>query len=173
MLFDTYYEELCRIVYPVVKDKDAAEDIVQDVFVKLWMRREELEVKTTYKAYLYKAVVLRGLDYLRREKSKNKASAELQATGEKHSNNTDAGLNEKQIQQAIDTALDQMSDSMRKIFELSRFSGLKNREIAEELGISIKTVESNMGKALKIMHTQLSPFIKNGALCFLIYYLSK
>ena len=76
-LFNNYYEELCRIVMPVVKDADVAQDVVQDVFVKMWVRRNELEVNTTFKAYLYKAVVFRALDHLRKQKNATKAVDEF------------------------------------------------------------------------------------------------
>src|SRR4051812_30956065 len=76
-LFNLYYDELCRIVMPVVKDQDVAEDTVQDVFVKLWIRRNEIEITTSFKAYLYKAVVFRALDHLRKQKSTAKVNQDL------------------------------------------------------------------------------------------------
>ena len=162
-LFNLYYEELCRVVMPVIKDADVAEDVVQDVFVKLWVRREELEVNTTFKAYLYKAVVFRALDHLRKQKSTAKVNEDLKVIYSQTHNNTEAAIEEKELMIAINEGMDKMSENMRMIFQLSRFSGLKNREIAEQLDISIKTVESNIGKALKLMHEHLSPFIKKGA----------
>ncbi len=162
-LFNLYYEELCRIVMPVVKDQDVAEDVVQDVFVKMWTRRSELEVNTTFKAYLYKAVVFRALDHLRKQKNAHKAADELKAINPSSHNNIDGQLEEKELTLAINEGMDKMSENMRMIFQLSRFSGLKNREIAEQLNISIKTVESNMGKALKLMHEHLKPFLNTGA----------
>ncbi len=160
-LFNLYYDELCRIVLPVVNDPDAAQDIVQDVFVKVWLRRNELEINTSFKAYLYKAVVFRALDYLRNRKRKSNLTDELKAVTQQSFNNVEEGIKEKELNNAINLGLEKMSENMRLIFNLSRFSGLKNREIAEQLDISIKTVESNMGKALKIMHEQLAPFIKS------------
>ncbi|MBA3683558.1 MAG: RNA polymerase sigma-70 factor [Bacteroidetes bacterium] len=162
-LFNLYYEELCRIVLPVVKDVDVAQDVVQDVFVKMWVRRNEIEVNTTFKAYLYKAVVFRALDHLRKQKNAHKAVDELKFINPRSHNNVEAFVEEKELTDAINSGLDKMSENMRMIFQLSRFSGLKNREIAEQLDISIKTVESNMGKALKLMHEHLKPFLKTGA----------
>lgn len=162
-LFNLYYEELCRIVMPVVKDADVAEDVVQDVFVKMWTRRDELVVNTTFKAYLYKAVVFRALDHLRKQKNAQKASDELKIVYPQSHNDVETGIEEKELTQAINIGMDKMSENMRMIFQLSRFSGLKNREIAQQLDISIKTVESNMGKALKLMHEHLKPFLKTSA----------
>ncbi|MEO6304966.1 MAG: RNA polymerase sigma-70 factor [Bacteroidia bacterium] len=170
-LFNLYYEELCRIVMPVVKDKDVAEDVVQDVFVKMWVRRDELEVNTSFKAYLYKAVVFRALDHLRKQKNVHKANDELRVIYPQSHNNVDSQLEEKELTVAINEGLDKMTENMRMIFQLSRFSGLKNREIAEQLNISIKTVESNMGKALKLMHEHLKPFLITGAHVVVYWFL--
>lgn len=172
-LFNLHYEELCRIVMPIIHDKAIAEDIVQDVFVKLWIRRDELEINTTHKGYLYKSVVYRALDHLRKVKTNNKASEELRYSGISHHNNTDERVREKEVMDAINKGMDQMTDNMKVIFQLSRFSGLKNKEIAEELNISIKTVESNMGKALKIMHAYLAPFITHTPILLLYWMLCK
>lgn len=76
MLFTTHYDALCRTAWLLLKDRDMAEDVVQDVFVKLWLRRHELEIRTSFKAYLYKAVTLRAIDYLRREKRVEKISSD-------------------------------------------------------------------------------------------------
>jgi RNA polymerase sigma-70 factor (ECF subfamily) len=160
-LFELHYEELCKVVMPIVHDIEAAEDIVQDVFVKVWIRRNELEVNTTFKAYLYKASVFRALDYLRKKKSSDIAYAELKIVTSYSHSTTDSNLREKELSNAINSGMEKMTNTVKAIFQLSRFGGLKNREIAEELNISIKTVESNMGKALKIMHEHLSPFLKN------------
>jgi RNA polymerase sigma-70 factor (ECF subfamily) len=175
-LFHLYYDELCRIVFPVVKDLDVAEDVVQDVFVKIWIRREELEIKTTIKAYLYKAVIFRALDHLRKQKNTTKVNDELKIIYPQSHNNVDSVVGEKELIIAINEGLDKMSENMRVIFQLSRYTGLKNREIAEQLGISIKTVESNMAKALKLLHEHLKPFLNSSSTMvfwLLLEYLNK
>ena len=169
-LFNRYYDELCRIVLPVVKDRDVAEDVVQDVFVKMWVRRNEIEINTTFKAYLYKAVVYRALDHFRKQKTANRVVNELKVIYPQSHNNVGNNIEEKELLQAINLGMDKMSDNMRMIFQLSRFSGLKNREIAEQMDISIKTVESNMGKALKLMHEYLKPFLKSSGYS-IVYWL--
>jgi RNA polymerase sigma-70 factor, ECF subfamily len=169
-LFNLYYEELCRIVFPVIKDTDVAQDVVQDVFVKMWTRRNELSIAVTYKAYLYKAVIFRALDYLRKQKHETQAKENLKVVHNQFYNNTDALIEEKELNQAINEGLDKMPENMRMIFNLSRFSSLKNREIAEQLNISIKTVESNMSKALKLMHQHLKLFVKSVG-CLLLWTL--
>lgn len=167
-LFNLHYEELCRIVYPILKDVHAAEDIVQDVYVKVWLRKEELTVTTNYKAYLYKAVVYRALDYLRKQKSTVKVKEELKVIHNLPHQEPDSTMEETQLLKAIDSVLEKMPENMRLIFHLSRFSNLKNREIAEQLNISIKTVESNISKALKLMRDHLKPYINNSGLMMIL-----
>lgn len=156
----------------MIKDRDAIEDIVQDVFVKLWIRRHELEVQTSFKAYLCKSVILRGIDHIRKEKTIANAKVELKVVLPQSHTNVEESLDEKEIKKAIENGMNNMSENMRSIFHLSRFGGLKNREIAEELGISIKTVESNMGKALKIMHDHLKPYVKQAGKALVLWLLS-
>lgn len=170
-LFNRHYQELCRVLLPIVKDKDAIEDIVQDVFVKLWLRRQELEINTNFKAYLYKAVVLRSFDYLRKQKTAQAAQTELKIVQSQSHNSVEDGIHEKELNNAIEKGMNEMSENMKTIFQMSRFGGFKNREIAEQLNISIKTVESNMGKALKIMTEHLKPYLKQGANMLVLWLL--
>jgi len=171
-LFNLHYKELCRLLLPMIKDRDAIKDIVQDVFVKLWIRRNELEVQTSFKAYLCKAVVLRGIDHIRKEKTAMNAKTELKFVQPQSHTDVEESLNEKEMKKAIEEGMNEMSESMRSIFHLSRFGGLKNREIADQLKISIKTVESNMGKALKIMHEKLNPYLKQAGKALTLWLLS-
>lgn len=169
MLFTTHYDALCRTAWLLLKDRDMAEDVVQDVFVKLWLRRHELEIRTSFKAYLYKAVTLRAIDYLRREKRVEKISSDSGLNILPSDNSASSFLENKEINAAIEKALEAMPDTTQAIFKMSRYSGLKNREIAEALQISIKTVESNMGRALKVMHQHLQSYLKSIPLWLFIW----
>ena len=170
-LFELYYEELCRIVFPILKDRDAAQDVVQDVFVKMWLRREELLITTSYKAYLYKSVVFRALDFLRKKKNDLALKEELKI-GYRHFQDADTTLEQKELRDAIALGMERMPEQMRIIFHLSRFSSLKNREIAEQLKISIKTVESNLSKALKFLSEHLAHFSKNPTFKTICWFLT-
>ncbi|PBQ30588.1 RNA polymerase sigma-70 factor [Sphingobacteriaceae bacterium] len=170
-LFELHYDGLCRIVFPILKDQAAAEDVVQDVFVKLWLRKGELQEIKNYQAYLYKSVVFRALDYLRKRKTEGLLKDELKIVSTQFQE-ADTALEQKELRNAIDAGLEKMPEQMRMIFHLSRFSGLKNREVAEQLNISIKTVESNLSKALKILADHLAIFSKNQTLNILIWLLT-
>lgn len=172
-LFSTHYDALCRAAWLLLKDRDMAEDAVQDVFVRLWVRRNELVIETSFKAYLYKAVTLRAIDYLRREKRVEKVRSETGLKIVPSESNASSLLESREINAAIEKALEAMPANTQTIFKMSRYGGLKNREIAEALKISIKTVESNMGKALKVMHQHLQPYLKSipfGLFIWLTYH---
>ena len=96
-VFNQHYKELCRFLLPMIKDPDAIEDIVQDVFVKLWIRRDQLEIQTSFKAYLCKAVVLRGIDYIRKEKTITTSNDELKIVQPQMHNNVEENLEENAI----------------------------------------------------------------------------
>jgi RNA polymerase sigma-70 factor (ECF subfamily) len=159
LLFESHYESLCKMVFHLVKDRDVSEDVVQEVFVQIWLRKEQLTEITNHKAYLSKSVVFKGLDYLRKQKTDRLLKENLKIV-HNQVQAPDTSLEQKELKASIDRGLDKMPDQMRTIFHLSRFTPLKNREIAEQLNISIKTVESNLSKALKILTEELGEWKK-------------
>lgn len=157
-LFRRFYAPLCRYARSLTDgDPDEAEDIVQQVFIKLWEQRASLGVQWSVKAYLYKMVHHRCLNRLRdaqiRDRYKVYNAAQLEQPHE-HQPGAAAELGAR-----IQQALDRLPVECRRIFELSRFEELKYREIADQLGISIKTVETQMGKALRLMRTELAEYL--------------
>ncbi len=152
-IFNIYYPVLCIYAKKIVGDLDEARDIVQDVFVKVYNDRDNLAIDTSIKSYLYKAVHNASLNRIKQikihrhhhEYIKNQAPF-----SEDHDTMIKAELEEK-IWQIIQS----LPDKCRKIFEMNRFEGKKNKEIAETLGISIRTVETQISKALKILREHL------------------
>jgi len=158
-LFKKYYNELCGYAYQYFRDRDTVEDIVQDLFYKLWQKRERLEIRSSFRAYLYRAVYNNTLQVLK-EKNSLQTIDDQQGNYEVIlSDEIFETVESKEIHQIIEKTLEKMPERVRKIFELSRFEGLKYREIAEHLSISIKTVEANMGKALKIFRKSLKEYV--------------
>lgn len=158
LIFDTYYESLAYYAYKFVQDKAAAEDIVQEVFVNFWAKRQQWEVTTSLPAYLYGAVRNRCLNHLKFHKVRS-AYAEQSA----HTEEVDAFIPEQidadDLARLIESSLVDLPLARQRIFRLSREEGLKYREIADQLGISIKTVEAQMGKALRFMRERLKDFL--------------
>jgi RNA polymerase sigma-70 factor (family 1) len=162
MVFDTvfrrYYEPLCHYATKLTNgDPDEAEDLVQQTFVKLWERRSALDIAWSMKSYLYKMVHNAALNRIRHQKTKDKYQQfNAQQLDTQHVQPEDTA---PELQERLKKALDELPPQCRNVFELSRFEELKYREIAEHLEISIKTVETQMGKALRIMRLQLADYL--------------
>lgn len=153
-LFKQHYESLCRFAWGYTKDQDAAEEAVQDVFVRLWEKRNEIEATSTLKAYLYRSVTNHCLNVTKHNKVVQFHSEEVLATAQEQVEPANA-LEVHELQQQIQHAISQLPEERRKVFLMSREEGLKYQEIADKLAISIKTVENQMGKALQFMREQL------------------
>lgn len=157
-VFRRWYEPLCQYACRLTDgDLDEAEDIVQQVFVKIWEQRERLDIEWSLKAYLYKTVHNAALNRIRASQTRSKYldfnAAQLdnkQVLPDDHAS---------ELGEHLQKALDLLPPQCRHIFELSRFDELKYREIADHLGISIKTVETQMGKALRILRLQLADYL--------------
>lgn len=159
-VFKTYFKTLHSYAYTILNSDAAAEEMVQQVFYKLWERKEEVKVHTSIKAYLYRAVYNESVNYLKHYtvKSRHQTYAMQQ-----QSNHYERGAGEKlagkELEQQIRQALNELPEQCRTIFQLSRYEELRYKEIAQQLGLSIKTVESQMGKALKLLRIKLADFL--------------
>ncbi len=168
-VFRMYYQPLCRYAQRMLEgDPDDAEEIVQQTFVKLWEQRERLDIQWTLKAYLYKMVHNRCLNWIRDHRSRQ-APLEIQEDASAASGAADQ-LHGDDLQRAMAAALDKLPPQCRKIFELSRFEELKYREIADQLDLSVKTVEVQMGKALRLLRSYLSDFLFWGLVVIMDFF---
>lgn len=156
-LFRAYYKPLLIYSERIVDDKDDANEIVQDIFLKLWEKRKNLEIKTSVNSYLYRAVYNNSLQLLKRKK------LDLKYKQYKiHQSNEPTNPSEKMIatelSHKIALLLEELPENCKRIFKMNRFQGMKYQEIADELVISIKTVEANMTKALKFFREHLAEY---------------
>lgn len=156
-VFKTHYKNLHAYAMTILKDTDEAEEIVQQVFFKLWERSEKLHVSGTMAAYLYRAVHNESLNFIKHQKVKETHRLHVAYTM-KHNPQQSPGRG-KELEQKIREALNELPEQCLTVFQLSRFEDMKYREIADKLQISVKTVENHMGKALKILRTQLVDFL--------------
>lgn len=158
-LFRTYYAPLCNYANTFLKDHDDAEEMVQNFFVTLWERRVFIEINSSLKSYLYRAVHNHCLNRLKhlniQETYRQHNAGVLEQTHESATNH----LYASELQRQLDKAIERLPEQCRVAFKLSRFEELKYSEIAEQLGISVKTVENQIGKALKILRIQLADYL--------------
>ncbi len=158
-LFIKYYEPLCQHANKILRDMDTAEDIVQEFFFQLWKNRESVSLKLSLKAYLYQSVRNNALRHLQHLAVRDVYAKEVISDFQHKiplQNQEDVEM--KELNKVIDATLQQMPERCSIIFRMSRFEGKKYREIAEILSISIKTVESDMGKALQFFRKSLKEF---------------
>jgi RNA polymerase sigma-70 factor (ECF subfamily) len=157
-IFRAHYAPLVGLAESLVRERAIAEEVVQEVMLELWRRRESLTVEESLRAYLFRATRNRALNHLRHERVERKG--EPYARG--HSSTPAVGhlrLVEDEIDAALREAVQSLPERCRQVFELSRGHGLRYAEIAATLGISVKTVEAQMGKALRILRDRLAPWL--------------
>ncbi|MEN8226706.1 MAG: RNA polymerase sigma-70 factor [Bacteroidota bacterium] len=152
-LFNSYYPSLLIMARTLVLDHRDAEDIVHNVFIHLWEKRESLEIRESLSFYLGKSVRNASLNLLKHQmvKDKHRASV-LQKSLETdfYKSPSDILIEQEQVEK-IKRIIDQIPDKSRQIFRMSRFHGMRNQEIADLLDISVRTVENQIFRALKIL----------------------
>jgi len=158
-LFKANYSQLCSYAHLFLNDRDAAEDVVQDVFFKLWKNRDELSVNTTLKSYLFRAVRNGCMNVIEHISVRDA----YKVVNEEDIKNSEANEIDEavvsELEQRIRETINLLPAERRKIFMMSRFDGLKYREIADKLGISVKTVENQMYQALKFLRERLVDYL--------------
>jgi RNA polymerase sigma-70 factor (ECF subfamily) len=157
-IFRTWYAPLVGTAERMLRDRAVAEELVQDVMLELWRRRETLDADGTAQAYLFQATRNRVLNYLRHLKIEQRSEPEIRGDAPS-SPPADAQVVHEELDVALQRAVQALPDRCREVFELSRVHGLKYAEIASKLGISVKTVEAQMGKALRLLRERLAPWL--------------
>lgn len=157
-IFRQWYAPMVATTSALLRDRGPAEEVVQDVLLELWRRRESLTFETSLRAYLFQSARNRALNYLRRQRVEARGESTI-AAGLPTPEAADSEVREGELNVAIQEAIAGLPDRCREVFELSRVRGLKYTEIATELGISVKTVEAQMGKALRVMREKLAPWL--------------
>ncbi len=157
-LFRMYYAYLCQAVYKILGDPSLVEDLVQDVFYELWRKKDRLNINISIRAYLRRAAVNKALNFIRDQKIKFEDEERAPVQESKISSALQT-MEAAELQSRIDEVIDGLPNRCRVVFVLSRFEEMTYQEIAEQLDISVKTVENQISKALKILREALGPLL--------------
>jgi RNA polymerase sigma-70 factor (ECF subfamily) len=154
-----YFSALYKYAYAILNDKIIAEEMIHQVFLKILEKGKAVDIHTSLKAYLYRSVHNECLNYLKHQQIKNEHQSKMINVMSHESDNPSGKLQYRELEQRLREAINQLPEQCRTIFQLSRFEELKYAEIAAQLGISIKTVEGQMSKALKKLRIQLADYL--------------
>ena len=158
-VFKTHFKRLHAYAFTILRDEEEAEEMVQQVFFKLWERNENLSLTGSVSAYLYRAVHNESLNYIKHQKVRSDHKLHVAYSMKNEVEHPEKKIQAGELEKKIHSALNELPEQCRTIFQMSRFDELKYREIAEKLGISVKTVENQMGKALKLLRAKLVDFL--------------
>lgn len=166
-LYIKYHKDLISLAYNIVRDKDAAKDVVQEVFVKLWKNKESVQFGDLIKHYLFKATAHTSFNHLRTQRKFYRLE-DFEAVKDIAAQTGSETTGFRELELRSRQAIDRLPPQCKAIFILSRHEGLKYQEIADTLGLSIKTVENQMGIALEKLRQDLKPFISIACIAILI-----
>lgn len=165
--FKEHYGTLCRFAYTFLKDIDDAEEVVQNTFVKLWNEKEKINISTSMKSYLYSSVrnaCLNQKKHIEIRETYKQDNQRLLGEGE----NLEQEIEANELKDKINDVIKKLPQQRRKVFTMSRFDGLKYKEIAEKLNISPKTVENHMGLTMKFLKNELKDYLHLPLVIFLL-----
>lgn len=154
-LFKIYYSNLCSYLRTIIKEREIIEEIVQELFVHIWENRKDFSPKGNLKSYLFKAVRNRAINHYRHNSVKLNTMEEIKLIYSSDANNIETQFDTKEINQLITNSVTLLPEKCREIFTLVKFNGLNYRQTAVILNLSVKTIETQMGRALKKLKESL------------------
>ena len=165
-LFEDHFKELCNYAFLLVRDETAAEEVVTEVFYRFWCKRKEVRIKVSVKKYLLKSAYNVSLNYLK-HKGVVKQYKDLKIVMQKekevlpddYSTSPLALLEYHELETLVKSAIDSLPEQCRKVFTMNRFKGMKYREIAKTLNISLSTVKYHMSTALSTLKEKLNEYL--------------
>lgn len=162
-LFRKYYANLLFYATRILDNEEEAEDVIQDVFVELWKRKDSMEIGDQIRAFLYRSVYTRSLNILKHRNIENNYNSimeelNLERTDFYHPDNNEViqRIENRELRIEIYEAINELPDKCKEVFKLSYLYDMKNKEIADVMGVSLRTVEAHMYKALKHLRSRLN-----------------
>jgi len=166
-LFKKYYSPLVVFAMKMVKDDDLARELVQDVFVNFYEKRESIVIHTSLKAHLYQSVKNRCINYINRDKNLRQHHLIIEREGKENDLYIQNAMEESELDEKLMQVIHSLPEKCREVFEMSRFDGKSNQEIADALQISKRTVETQISKALKMLREKMSEYLWISAVCLI------
>jgi len=161
--FREHYKSLCYAANNIVNDYDASEDVVQEVFATLWKKRNDVNISISLKGYLFRATINTSLNYIQKQKRSVPTEEHIIEISSGVSNDVVDNLIHLELEQQLSNAINDLPVKCKTVFMLNRYEDMKYKEVAKHLGISIKTVENQMGKALKRLRLHLQPYLSDSS----------
>ncbi|UZR93221.1 RNA polymerase sigma-70 factor [Chondrinema litorale] len=171
-LFETYYEELIRFAIRHVRSPEVAEGIVQEVFLYLWEKRKDINLKSSLRSYLYAATRYQAIYFFREQNKTPKLNEISQGTEVSSGDDSQLLLEFLEVEKDLNKAVDALPPKCKEIYQLSREEGLSYKQIAEKLHISVKTVENQLIIALKRIRLALAKFLVVNPILIFLYFIS-
>jgi len=157
--FKNYYEILCHYANSFIGDMDEAEEIVQTTFITLWEKKNQIEIHTSMKSYLYQAVHNQCLNKIKHDRVKQTHFEYVTYQNDIESSDGYENIVGKELSERINESINSLPPQCRTVFMLSRFENYSYADIAKQLNLSVKTIENHMGKALRLMRMQLADYL--------------
>jgi RNA polymerase sigma-70 factor, ECF subfamily len=166
-LFKKYYQLLLKVAKFVIEDSEQSEELVQDIFVNVWEKRSNVNPEASFKNYMITAVRNRCYNHIKAKKKTH--SIDDDETWQEElvaDSRTESRVNFNEMQRAIEVAIDKLPEQCKIIFQLSRYEGMSYKEIAEALDLAPKTVENQVGRALKMLRVELKDYFPVALILF-------
>jgi RNA polymerase sigma-70 factor (ECF subfamily) len=147
-LFERFYKRLCLFVFKFTEDEDTSQDVVQELFIKLWTNRHQIIIQDTVSGYLFQSAKNASLNYIRSKKIKENVLKEIQFSEIQMENEH---VEYENFLTQLQVCVDQLPERSRQVFIMSRFQELKLADISEKLDISVKTIKNQIWKSLQYL----------------------
>lgn len=167
-LFDQHFSDLCNFLLIYLHSRELSEEIALEIFTYIWEKRETLQIRATFKSFLFASAKNKAISLYRKEQKIQFTSLDANPPIPQEDNNSQYFMEVSELRALIETAVNKLPEKSRQIYRMAWESNLSHKEIAEQLGISPKTVENQVGIALRKLRESLSPYYKQIFMLWLI-----